>query len=68
MKKFLSISLIFAVLVLSGCAILTGTRMRTSTFWLRHSDGDKNAPHRSWTDAHLRPCINSKSIYCDRNA
>lgn len=28
MKKFLSISLIFAVLVLSGCAILTGTRMR----------------------------------------
>ena len=28
MKKILSISLIFAVLVLSGCAILTGTRMR----------------------------------------
>lgn len=28
MKRFLSISLIFAVLVLSGCAILTGTRMR----------------------------------------
>ena len=28
MKKFLSISLIFAVLVLSGCAILMGTRMQ----------------------------------------